>query len=49
MYAYLSGVKAQRDLTPACQKTNPKGLGSPFVASGANYKCPIIVMYAHLI
>jgi len=43
MYTCLSGVKAHCALTPAYQKTNPKGLGSLFIASGSNYARPIIV------
>jgi len=43
MYACLSGVKPRCGLTPACQKTNPKGLLSLSVASGLNYACPVIV------
>ena len=43
MYACLSGVKPRCALTPACQKTNPKGLLSPFVALGSNYVLIIIL------
>ena len=43
MCACLSRVKPRRALTLACQKTNPKGLGSLFIASGSNYARPIIV------
>ena len=43
MYTYLSRVKARCALTLAYQKTNPKGLGSLFIASGSNYARPIIV------
>ena len=33
MYACLSGVKPRCALTPACQKTNPKGLCSHIIES----------------
>ena len=49
MYACLSGVKPRCALTPACQKTNPKGLLSLFDALISNYALAIIVMLAHLI
>ena len=49
IYACLSRVKPRCALTPACQKTNPKGLLSPFNALRSNYGLAIIVMLAHLI
>ena len=49
MYACLSGVKPRCALTPACQKTNPMGLLSPFDALRSNYGRAIIVMHVHSI
>ena len=43
MYACLSGVKPRRALTPACQKTNPKGLLFYFIEFSSDVLCSTLV------